>query len=272
MYNIKISELQDYKRMNILPTGFTEVSESTPIADNTYAWNETYKALHIRDASASLKGAVNVQLGKANIGDVIQIEMEVMNIDQYAKIAIDYTGDSSGNLFILESTKQNEFEKIGGSFIVTEDNSILTGVFGIYTADSGEYYIRNININVNKKNNISLIRPAKRVYTFNTGDGVGEIGLVTNYNPYTCSIVKTTTQITLTHDIPFTGTHPGIASGQFYSGAPLYKIQCKSESYNSFIIQFFDLAGAVINPNTIESGLWFTVIHHGYDSGWDIPM
>ena len=271
MYNIRFAEFNDFKRTKSLPVGFTETTESTTLPSNTYAWNTTYKALHVNDASTSLKGAISCYLSKGSIGDVIELEMEVMNVSGSTfKVAID--GNETGGLFILESVKSGEFETIGGRFVVTKDNELLSAELGVYTSDIGEYYIRNINIKVSKKDNLLSARPSIRHYTFLfTG---GELA-VQPYGPYTCTTVLNNTDIIVTHDVPFSNRvgMGGAAFGAFNRWSSDFDLRTSSEDNNSFVARIFDMStGAVVDPTTLlNSERYFNCVHHGYDSGYSSP-
>jgi len=271
MYNIRLTEFEDYKRTLALPVTMTETTEAVTIPDNTYAWNDTYKALHMNDASAGVKGAIGFYLGNAVYGDVVEFSAEVMNISGVkAKTYIDVAG--GGTPLALQSVKTDEFETIGAKYIVNRDTGNMTAAFGVFTGDIGEYYIRNINVKVNKKDNLLVTRPAIRNYKFVfTG---GALTLISS-GPYTCTTVITTTQITVTHGAPFTNL-PGMggtAFGNFSRPSPNFYLLTSTETLNGFVLQIFDRAtGAVINPNTLLSaGHTFSCIHHGYDAGYSSP-
>ena len=271
MYNIRLTEFEDYKRTQALPVAMTETTEAVTIPANTYAWNDTYKALHMNDASAAIKGAIGFYLGNAVYGDVVEFSAEVMNISGIkAKTYIDVAG--GGAPLALQSVKTGEFETIGAKYIVNRDTGNMTAAFGVFTGDIGEYYIRNINVKVNKKDNLLLSRPAIRHYTFLFTGGTLS---VESFGPYKCTTVITSTQITVTHEIPFTNPagFGGTAFGNFNRSANAYYVRTSSESKTSFIMQIFDrVTGAVVDPNTLlSSGLYVAMIHHGYDAGYSSP-
>jgi len=272
MYNIRLTEFEDYKRTQALPLTMTETTEAVTIPSNTYAWSSAYKALHMNDASAGVKGSIGFYLGNAVYGDVVEFSAEVMNMSGVkAKTYIDIVG--GGVAIALQSVKSGEFETIGAKYIVNKDTGNMTTAFGVFTTDIGEYYIRNINVKVNKKDNLSATRPAIRQYTFAlTG---GALTLATGYGPYTCTTVLTSTIITVTHGIPFTNLlgMAGTSFGNFNRNANAYYVRTSTETLTGFIMQIFDRAtGVVVDPTTLlNSNLYLAMIHHGYDAGYSSP-
>ncbi|MCT4779810.1 hypothetical protein, partial [Exiguobacterium antarcticum] len=51
------------------PFGFTKTSEATPLPPNTYAFNTTFKAVHLNDAAADKKGSFALPIGFVQKGD-----------------------------------------------------------------------------------------------------------------------------------------------------------------------------------------------------------
>src|SRR5690554_3114407 len=100
--------------------------DADTIPDDASSYNDTYKAFRINDASTTKKGSLQIYVGELAIGDKIDVSLEVMNISgTKAKLSIDYvpTPYSEGvlqNLLTLQSKKNGEFEKLGGSFVSTQ--------------------------------------------------------------------------------------------------------------------------------------------------------
>ena len=262
MKTVRLSEYNDYKPF--LPAGFTETAEGATIPADTYAWSSAYKALRINDVTK--KGAISVgNFPKLKIGDTVKINAEVLNVSGVkAKIAIDYAG-GVGNLFILQSEKIGEFEKIGGEFVITKENSFAVLV-GVFTADVGDFYIRNVEIEVVNKGR--GIEPDKRAYTFLFG--ASSLSLLSGYHPYSCTFSVSSTDVLITHDEPFTAVYPGAAVSNL-SATGLDKIITKTrgESQTSLRVEFIDVTtGLAIDPTTLYgTGSYFNVIHHGYKIG-----
>lgn len=124
-----------------------KVAEAPTIAANSWAWNDTYKAAHVNDVS--VKGSFSIPIGFLKMGDVITLSCEFMNVSGVkGKIAVD--GIPTGNAFTFQSEKSGSFEYLETSFIIQEDKS-YNALFGIFTADVGEYYVRNCTIKIDSK-------------------------------------------------------------------------------------------------------------------------
>lgn len=257
---IKLVDYLDYK--NFLPLGFAEATEATNIPANSYSWNEAYRALRINDASASLKGSLTIRnFEDARVGDVVEFKAEIMNVSGVkGKIAIDY--DDASNLVVLQSEKIGEFESVGGKFVVTKDKK-LVGVIGVFTEDIGDFYVRNVEIKINGKEDI--IKTDIRVYNFVFG--VSSLALQSGYNPYTCTTSVSATDILITHDKPFLNPMPGNAfAAVSATGLGKMMAKVKSESSSSLRVEFYDMTtGTRVNPTTLYgTTTYFSVVHHGY--------
>lgn len=264
--------------LNFIGSPFKDnlVTDGATIAANSVAYNSDLKAFRINDASDSLKGAIEVPIGMLYVGDKIEIHVEVMNKSGVkSKIALDYstTGVPPGNfgsLFSLQSEKTNEFEILGGSFISTKEAFGIV-VIGTFTADIGDFYIRNVQIKVTTKDtSYSGITSSNRHYTFNA-NGSG-FSLKTEYGFDTCklSIDSVAKELILTHDKPFSVNKNGSTVASMSATSPMkYIVKTKSQSANGLKLMFYDMdTKAIIDPATLAavgSSIWFSVIHHGYE-------
>lgn len=123
-----------------------KVTDGTTIAANSWSWNATYKAAHVNDSSASpTKGCFTLPLGFLKMGDRVTFTCEFYNVSGVkGKIALD---KSAGNAFIIQGVDSGRFENLGTTFIIEQDED-YTVVFGVFTADIGEYYVRNCTVNI----------------------------------------------------------------------------------------------------------------------------
>lgn len=125
------------------------VEDAETIPDNSVAFNETYQALRINDSSSNLKGSIHIPVGFLRSGDLVQVDLECMNISgEKVKAALDLhsTPKQTGFIDVMgiaQSEKQDEFETLKASFIAKEDG-YGTLVIGVFTADIGDFYLRNI--------------------------------------------------------------------------------------------------------------------------------
>lgn len=245
------------------------VTDSSTIPSNSCSYNTTYSAFRINDSSNIVKGAIEVPLGKLYIGDIVRITAEVYNISGVkAKIALDGEG---GNIGILQTSKTNEFEKISSGFVCTR-NENYTAVLGVWTADIGDYYIRNVSIEVDTggSNVIKPLKESKRVYNFHAE---GSFVLKTEYSPDTCTIeidnrfgVKL---LKIVHDIPFTSSVKGVSFANISAGSNVkYIVRTRTEMPDSLYVAIIDrTTNQIIDPATVlnDSTFWFSVVHIGYD-------
>lgn len=131
--------------------------DAETIPENSCSYNDTFKAFRINDASTTKKGSLQIYVGKLAVGDKIDVSLEVMNISgTKAKLAIDYVPAPYSEgvlqaLLILQSEKNGEFEKLGGSFVSTQDGYVSV-VLGTFMEDIGDFYIRNVNLKITTKN------------------------------------------------------------------------------------------------------------------------
>lgn len=269
--DIKITNQNEFETYFTSKSSFSSVADATTIAANSYAFNNALQAFRINDASDALKGSIEIPLGFLNIGDVVTITAEVMNVSgTKSKIAIDFFTANNyvvqdGNLFILQSEKFNQFEKIGGTFVSTKAR-YAKAILGVFTPDIGDYYIRNVEIKINGKGN--LYTKATRHYTFTAL--ANSFVLQTGYGEDTCTftINSATKEFIITHDKPFTNYKLGVAFAGVSGSAPgKYIAKTKSEGYGGFTIRFYDLTlGDFVDPNVLfGTNTYFNCIHHGYD-------
>lgn len=250
------------------------VDDGSTIPGGSCAFSNTYKAFRINDALVSTKGTLNIPIGYLNIGDKIDISMEVMNVTgTKAKLAIDYFtsvdySSQDANLFILQSEKNGEFEKLGGSFVSMKDLYAKV-VIGTFTADIGDFYVRNVEIKVTTSNSNNLkYTQTRRMYNLNGSAS----GIIVNnaYSDDKCTITvdSTNKQIILTHDKPFTYNKNGISFANVSATYPNYIARTRAESPSSFIIRIYDSANTLIDPATLttNTSFWVSAVHLGYDS------
>lgn len=259
MRQIKLKSLVDYSQIMASATFTLTTQDAETIADNTYSWNSTYNAFRINDASAALKGSIHIPISNAYIGDVIDIKAEIMNVSgEKAKIAMDYSDAS--NEFILAAEGSGKFEEIGGKFLVTKNLSI-TIVIGTFTGNIGDNYIRNVTIKT-----VNPYRKSIRHYTLLSG--ASSFNVQTDYGEDSCTLSVNSTQVSVTHKIPFASYKNGFARGDVSAtNDGKYIIKCKTEIPASFIFKIYDMtAQAYIDPTSLYGqNIWINLVAYGYD-------
>jgi hypothetical protein len=254
------------------------VTDGETIPAGSCAYNDTLKSFRIND-SASTKGVLNIPLGFLEIGDKVDIEVEVMNLSgTKAKIAVDYYSDKNystidTNWFIYQSENGNQFQRFGGSFVSTKAKYGLA-IIGLFTADAGDFYLRNVNIKITTNRSLlgdvlGSYRESKRMYTFK--GSAGGFSLQTGYTNDTCTftIDSTAKELTITHDKPFTHFKLGTSISNVSATSDFkYLARTRSESANSFRVKFYDMDNkTILDPAVLalDTNFWFSAIHFGYD-------
>lgn len=243
-----------------------KVIESGTIAANSWAWNNTYKACHINGTSASVKETVEIPLGYFKVGDVITLSAEFMNISgTKGKIALDYTGDVSGNAFIIQTALQNEFEPLEITHVVKNEGT-YTALFGIFTGDVGEFYVRNCLA----KYESSLLdsTPYKQViktFTIKTTD-IGVFERDTTVGLDECILTVNPDYIVLTFSKPFNylSVNPVIFAGED-SASRNYKIRTTGAYQSHVTVQLWNNDNTLPDHTTIPADVKFSIIAIGYD-------
>lgn len=250
-----------------------------------YEYNEANGSLTIHDGNSSThKGCLTIPVGYLLSGDVVEVECELMAVDGvkpkialdiFSKESLDPTSSiASGNEIIspCETTKMFELVKVK---LLNKRAGYGKIVIGLFTADTGEYRIRNVIIN----------RPGGSGSSSGSGSGgrvktnrmynFRQLELMTVYGDDRCSIERKTDSeghlcVQVNHEKPFTCTDQrgiAIATNNGSSGNPFnIEVRARSEQHNYVQIRFIDRnSNKIIDPNDIDELFWWGVIHYGYD-------
>lgn len=258
------------------PTGFAKVADAATIADNSYSYSSTYKAVHLKDASASLKGSFAIPVGYAKKGDFIKVSAELMSVSgEKPKIALDnsltnVSGTGSGNSFIIQAEKVGEFEKIEIDYLCEKD-AYYSALFGLFTADIGEYYIKNCYIEVKTKFNTLPKKYKQGFRTYMVLGNNGSYAVQSNFTDDTATLTvdSANKEINLTHGKAFVGTKAAVGVlGESSSGiSPNYRVKLQSFSITGCKIKIYDVATNTLqDPATISGQLWFSLFFSGMDN------
>ncbi|GKX65654.1 hypothetical protein [Inconstantimicrobium mannanitabidum] len=127
-------------------------NDQTTISANSLAWNTNYKAFRTNDATSSSSACIQIPIGYLRVGDRVELEAEFKNVSgTKAKIALDIFPDTTytagmNNVFVLNSTyTDGQFEHIKVTVICTYEGYGVAD-FGVFTADVGDFYVRNVRI------------------------------------------------------------------------------------------------------------------------------
>lgn len=259
---ISISTFDEFKALFRVDHKNSIVAESPSIAPNSYAYSNTLNALHVNDQSTIESFSVfTEEIGIVDVGDVIEITSEIMNISgEKVKIGIDaYTIDGSQaggkieQIAELQSEKSGEFENLGGKFII--DQLCYVKIFiGIWAADVGEYYVRNINI-ISTSNHYSG-KPKKIskhcVIHKAGGSGIWEIRDAFYHDAGSVEVLDNQTLLFTFYE-KFNIRPVVILGGEYYNGAYKHRPVSSYADENGFRIRFINSSGIEdILDNIIE--------------------
>lgn len=269
---IQLKNKEDFLQFSLIKN---IVTDSTTITNNSCSYNNNYDAFRINDSSGTTKGAIEIPLGILYVGDIVTVTAEVMNVSGVkSKVALDVITPSVTNIGMLQSEKSGYFETISCSFMCTKNNQEYKVVLGTFLTDIGDYYVRNVSIEIETtgSNIIKPVKEAKRVY--NISPNGTNFELKTAFSPDICTIEATTFNsalkcLKITHAVPFTSTYRGISAVNISSASPLkYDVRSQSEQPNLLYVVIYDkTTNTVVDPATVVSDttIWISVVHYGYD-------
>lgn len=265
--NITLTKADDFLKYlhSAFPRNFVKDGETIP--ENSCSYSDTFKAFRINDASLVQKGSLQIYLGELSIGDKVDINVEVMNISGVkAKIAIDYVPsptrtDAVANLFILQSKKTGEFERIGGSFLSTRNGHAMA-VIGVFTGDIGDFYIRNVDIKAKSKK--STLKSYLVAHLFTNSQGNFMLNNTRDNDKATLTVENNNTLVVnfeekITHGanklIPF-------VSEDFYGPSGQYIVRCGEATDKSIKLRFYHIndPSTAVNISDIPLGFYVSVL------------
>lgn len=252
----------------------TKVAEGTTIPNDSYAWNDTLKAIHVNDASDSKFGGFRLALGYLKAGDIVTISAEFKNISGVkGKIALDYNlssvnGSGEGTYNLYSSTNNGEtFEQIEITYPIVRD-AYYSVPFGVFAGDIGEYYLRNCWVECQTKYVQEPKKYKKGFRNYHVQFAYGDF-LVPDYHNFdTATIVEDSTnkKITITHDKMF-ATKIGLPFIQDEMNSKSYKLRIGNPTESGCDIYIYDRAtDTLLDPTTLSGTFWFSLMFIGYDN------
>ena len=256
----------------------TKVVDATPLAPDSYAWNNTLKAIHVNDANASKFGGFRLPIGFLKVGDVITLHAEMMNVSGVkAKLALDYSttyiGGSGDGTYILYSSLNNgeKFETIELTYSITKD-AYYSVPFGTYTPDIGEYYLRNCWVKCDTKYLHEPKQYVKGFRNYHVQFAFGDF-LIPDYHTFdTATIVEdgVNKKIILTHGKIF-ASKIGLPFIQDEETSKTYKFRVGGITASGCDIYIYSRAtDTLLDPTSLSGGFWFSLMFSGYDSVVDL--
>lgn len=268
-------EFKQYLSNSLLTNGELIIENefnSTVIKNKAY-YNSKLEALRI-SSDAGVIGYVNVPVENLSIGDKIVFSFESLHISGSSpKISVDNPSDSLG---FLESDKTNYFTLSKGNAI-----ALYVGkgnvTFGLWTNDIGDFYIRNLEVEVHSKKQVKIgndITKSLKSFTLNGGRGSekNEIQVVNDYSRDFGKISFTTddTALWLEYDKPFNvdgfGFY-GVGFSQMSASSPIeYDVKIRSVEKGKIAIRVLRNNSFIKwSEVTSMSNFWFNVLVTGYD-------
>lgn len=260
---------------NLLNSGIVsnKVTEATTIAGNSWAWNSTYKAVHINGSTATVKKTVDLNIGFIQAGDTIDLNVEFMNISGVkAKVGIDVAdnvGFTAGvtNVIIVGSSKTGVFEEVSLSFVARKDGYYKL-VIGLFTADIGEFYMRNCKSLVKTKVNTDTFNYKQVIKTGNiktSATGVFERDTRFGVDDFTITVNQNYLILTFTKPFTHSGARPTVTIGED-STSGSYRIRTTSQQVTTVTIQMYNSSTNVLVDHTaVPAGVYFSFTAIGYD-------
>lgn len=250
-----------------------KVTEATTIASGSWAWNDLYKAIHVNDDSTSIKATTDINLGFLKVGDKVTLSAEFFNISgTKGKISLDFADNVlftvvGGTALTVNSKTSGLFETVEVEFTVKKD-AYYKALFGIFTADIGEFYLRNcvakirsiVDLEMSNYKQVTKLATIKSL-----GDGAFERD--TRFGVDNFTITTNANYLVLTWDKPFTyGSARPIAFGDKDSTSSKYNVRTTGVQVNTVTIQFYDIStNNLVNHNAIPSGVYASFMVIGYD-------
>jgi hypothetical protein len=220
--------------------------------------------------NANNGGYFRVRIGAMNIGDIINVSMEVYNISGVkAKSGVDfatvnYGGGGAGSTGFIQSQKIGEWEILKGAFIVSADNPYTTLTLGIYGAEVGNFYVRNVSIEV-----LTVKEGEKSSRKATIKNTTGTFASHPSFKNDDCTITTTDANTLKIQFKTFAGLNaalrPQVFVGQEFSGSSnLYTFRASNgfnnSDYATMDVRFYDQTATVIPLTSIADGTAFGVL------------
>lgn len=279
--HFQLNKQNDYLELLASDTIRTNlVADGTTIAANSCAFNTSYNAFRVNDASTGEKGALSIPVGFVVIGDIIEIEAEVYNVsgvgckfggDIFSKNTYQ-PADYKASLQVLTTNANSTFEKVKVTYTVETEGYLMLAI-GSYTGDTGDYYIRNVKIKLNSGGSSYGVTTSKQTIKAYRISGTAS-GLIVDNNfgtdKATLTINSSLKFIQVSHDIPFQNTKKktiGIACSNSYE-LPKYTFLVHGGTNAMILVSVFDTSTqTLVDPTLLanDSKFSFALEVIGYD-------
>lgn len=269
-------EIETDRHINPTLTG-KKVTEAPSIGLNTYAYNPNL-GTHINSGNTT-KGTIEFPVGYLKQGDSMVVSAEFLSKSGVLpKLIIEYnaTGASGigGAVVSHQIDKVSEFENVEYKHVAQNDG-YYRAVFGIVSAEVGEFYVRNPfsyvrSIVSTSKPNSSDYRPSTKQFTFSMSGGVPVLQSLYTYDQATITIDSADPKkIRLAFSEPFTDTRKRVVVVDSMSSVmdpPTHVIKTEGLLHNEITFYIYNLAtNTRTSPSDAPNGLFFQFVVHGYE-------
>ena len=254
-----------------------KVAEAQTIGLNTYAYS-TNLGTHINSGSTT-KGTIEFPVGYLKQGDSVVVSAEFLSKSGVLpKLIIEY--NATGGSGIGASAVSQQIDKVS-EFVnveykhVAEADGYYRAVFGIVTADVGEFYVRNpfayvrSIVSTSKPPSVDY-SPSTKQFSFSMSGGVPVLQPLYTYDQGTITIDSDNPKrIRLAFSEPFTDTRKRVTVVDGMNSTmdpPTHVIKTESLLNNEITFYIYDLAtNTRVNIADVPNGLFFQFVVHGYD-------
>ena len=220
-------------------------TDSTPTG-NEWTYNNTLQAMHMKSVDTTKAGYCLQEFGNLRTGDIVEISAEIYSVSGVKpKIAMEAEINSTWtNRGTVQADKSGEWEVIKLKYVVRDNNIKHRAKIGISTDEIGEFYVRNIRIEVltQERQKRAIIRVAMIRKVNDTWEARAEFANdecnVTIYD-------ERTLQITFAKPIPTTLRAACFVSNEYYTIYNQYMVR-GSYSYNdNLLVRFFSFENLI---------------------------
>ena len=244
------------------------------LTDDSWGWNEKFGA-HVKTTTTTKKGSFTIPIGYLKKGDVVRVSGEFLKVSgDNPRISILNTDNSRIKHYYLNGL--NSFETLDIEMFVSDDGNHQI-VIGTVTSEIGEFYVRNIKINLNAS--ISENRPYKqsfKTFPIYTSD-VGVFTLNSQFVNEGCTFSFADGDLRITFDEPFKGYASSnrrvipFISQRATTNTQRYDIRnCAEDWYANgtyVTIRFYNQGtNSKVDASTIPVGVIFDVLVVGVDT------
>lgn len=272
----------EYKSLNslsIIPTLFfyndtyPTLNVNEPISNNQYYYADNLKLIHIKKDN-TCNGKLSFGFEKLNIGDVIEVEFDLRIVSgTQFRISFNEIETISNIKTPIEKTyyeySNTEWNTVRASYTIRNDSfsNHLVDI-GIQKYIAGEWYIKNLKVNV-KRQHTNELKERMESYCIERWSNSGTMEWRNRTEWYTKSGVVSeldTNTLKVTFSKPFTNKRPICnATLNYVNAGKNYRIMVDCSDSSFCKIQFYDSTNTVVPLANLGSSLLFYLIAFGID-------